>query len=101
MFRELSIEQTTIQHPRDEILVIFWGQDKVMFPRAERVLALNGWWEQATQNGNWLEVTADSNLSSATQTISETAGESPEGVAHPPGPGRHTDRLVGCPLTAE
>src|SRR6218665_1334316 len=34
----------------DEILVIFWGQDKVMFPRAERVLALNGWREQATQH---------------------------------------------------
>jgi len=50
MFQELSIEQTTIQHPGDEILVIFWGQDKVMFPRAERVLALSGWREQATQD---------------------------------------------------
>jgi len=49
MFRELSIEQTTIQHPRDEILVIFWGQDKVMFPKAEGVLALNGWREQASK----------------------------------------------------
>jgi len=39
MFREFSIEQTTIQQPRDDILVIFCGQDKVTFPRAERVLA--------------------------------------------------------------
>jgi len=29
----------TVQQTRDEILVIFWGQDKVMFPRAERVRA--------------------------------------------------------------
>jgi len=49
-FRELSIEQTIIQHPKDEILVIFWGQDKVMFLRRERVLALNGWWEQAMKD---------------------------------------------------
>src|SRR6218665_903021 len=48
----ISIEQTTIQHPRDEIFVIFWRQDKVMFSRAERVglRALNAWREQATQD---------------------------------------------------
>jgi len=37
MFRELSIKQTTVQHPRDEILVIFWGQDKVMFHSTVRI----------------------------------------------------------------
>jgi len=53
-----SIEQTTIQQPRDEILVIFWGKDKVMFPRAEGVglLALNGWREQATQDVKLLHI---------------------------------------------
>ena len=40
MFWELSIEYATVQHPRNEILVIFWGQNKVMFSVAERVAYL-------------------------------------------------------------
>jgi len=39
-----------VQHPREEILSRPLGQDKIMFPRVERALAINGWWEQAMQH---------------------------------------------------